>query len=80
MKIGKFGLGGHHFSNRSEIQKSLKYPIGGGGANLFGIWSQIFPIFDYDASPNYITVITVSIISSICRFEPSDNYCISMLV
>ena len=28
--------GGQHFSNKSEIQKSLKYPIGGGGQAYLG--------------------------------------------
>ena len=28
--------GGQHFSNKSKIQKSLKYPIGGGGQAYFG--------------------------------------------
>ena len=39
------------FSNKSQIQKSLKYPIGGGGTSLFGTLSQIFLFFNYDASP-----------------------------
>ena len=28
--------GGQHFSNKSKIQKSLKYLIGGGGQGYFG--------------------------------------------
>ena len=28
--------GGQHFSNKSEIQKSLEYPIGGGGQAYLG--------------------------------------------
>ena len=28
--------GGQHFSDKSEIQKSLKYPMGGGGQAHFG--------------------------------------------
>ena len=28
--------GGQHFSNKSEIQKGLKYPIGGGGQAYLG--------------------------------------------
>ena len=35
----------------SEIQKVLNYPRGGGGASLFGNFSQIFPFFYSDASP-----------------------------
>ena len=34
-----------------KFKKSLKYPIGGGGANLFGKKSQISLFFNYDASP-----------------------------
>ena len=45
--------GGQHFSNKSEIQKSLKYPIGGGGSSLFGKKSTIFLFFNYDASLKY---------------------------
>ena len=47
--------GGQHFSNKSQIQKSLKYPIGG-GSSLFGTLSQIFLFFNYDASPNNMNV------------------------
>ena len=32
--------GGQHFSNKSQIQKSLKYPIGGGGQAYFGHCSK----------------------------------------
>ena len=39
------------FSNKSEIQKSLKYPIGGGGASLLWKKTKIFPFFDYETSP-----------------------------
>ena len=41
-------------SPKSQIQKSLKYPIGG-GSSLFGTLSQIFPFLDYDASPNKLS-------------------------
>ena len=33
--------GGQQFSKMSEIQKSLKFPMG--GLSLFGNFSQIFP-------------------------------------
>ena len=38
--------GGQNFSNKSEVQKCL-----GGGSSLSGILSEIFPFFNYDASP-----------------------------
>ena len=54
--------GCQHFSNKSEIQKSLKYPIwGGGGSSLFGKKSAIFPFFNYDASPKKMYIIHYSL-------------------
>ena len=43
--------GGQNFSNKSEIQKSLKYPIEGGGSSLFWKMSKMFPFFNHEASP-----------------------------
>ena len=40
--IPKFDPIPKHFSNKSEIQKSLKCPIGGGGASLFWKSSKIY--------------------------------------
>ena len=50
-KMSKIDPRGQHFSNKSKSQKSLKYPMGGGGSNLFWKNSKIFPSFTYDASP-----------------------------
>ena len=46
--------GGQQFSKMSEIQKSLKFPMGG-GSSLFGNFSQIFPFYFYDGSPKMIS-------------------------
>ena len=43
--------GGQHFSNKSEIQKSLKYPIGGGGVKPFWDIVRNFPVFLIMTSP-----------------------------
>ena len=37
--------GGQHFSNKSKIQKSLKYPKGGGGDKPILEKLQNFPVF-----------------------------------
>ena len=43
-KKSEIERGGRHFSNKSEIQKSLKYPIGWG---VKPIWEKVhnFPVF-----------------------------------
>ena len=38
-------------SNESEIQKSLKYPKGGGGLSLSWKMFKIFLFFNYEPSP-----------------------------
>ena len=43
--------GGQHFSNKSEIKKSLKYPMG--GQAYLGHCPKIFPFLSYDASPYF---------------------------
>ena len=53
--------GGQHFSNKSEIQKSLKYPIGG-GASLFGTLSQISP---------FLLIMTPPLIT--CNLQDKQN-------
>ena len=43
--------GGQQFSKMSEIQKSLKFPMGRGGQAYLGIFPKFFRYF-YDVSPN----------------------------
>ena len=45
--------GGQHFSNKSEIQKGLKYPKGGGVKPILEKVHN-FPVFNYDTSPKYV--------------------------
>ena len=42
--------GGQQFSKMSEIQKSLKYPMGGRGQAYLGIFPKFFRFFFYDGS------------------------------
>ena len=37
--------GGQQFSKMSEIQKSLKFPMGGGGQAYLGIFPKFFRFF-----------------------------------
>ena len=48
----------------SEIQKSLKSPIGAAWSSLFGNFSQIFSFFFYDGSPNTPVSVSVSLEAS----------------
>ena len=41
---------GQQFSKMSEIQKSLKFPMGRGGQAYLGIFPKFFRLF-YDGSP-----------------------------
>ena len=51
--MSEFDLRGRqHFSNKSEIQKSLKDPNGGAGKAYLGHCPKIFPFTNYDNSPN----------------------------
>ena len=54
------GGGGQQFSKMSEIQKSLKFPMGGG---VKPIWefSPNFSVFFYDGSPNFHNYFRVEI-------------------
>ena len=49
-KIDRRG-GGQHFSNKSEIQKSLKHPIRGGGQAYFGKFPKFSHFFNYETCP-----------------------------
>ena len=43
--------GGQQFSKMSEIQKSLKFPMGGGVKPIWELFPN-FSVFFYDGSPN----------------------------
>ena len=44
------GGGGQQFSKMSEIQKSLKFPMGGGAKPIWEFFPN-FPVFFSDGSP-----------------------------
>ena len=49
--------GGQQFSKMSEIQKSLKFPMGRGVKPIWEFFPN-FSVFFYDGSPMYVDVYT----------------------
>ena len=59
--------GGQHFSNKSQIQKSLKYPIGGGGGGqaYLGLCPK-FSRFLIMMPPLSLSLLTFQFFSDLC--------------
>ena len=67
--------GGQHFSSKSEIQKSLKYPIGGGGGQAYWGKSPQFSRFLIMTPPlTYLTYLQSTYFTIFNNFERSWGF------
>ena len=65
------GGGGQQFSKMSEIQKSLKFPMGRGGQAYLGIFPKFFRFFFMMAPLSYFKLSKIILVRLIRLGEPS---------